>query len=256
MNPWSGILSATQFPAAWQAILHQRVRFYLLLPPEDRLQLQSYIRWFIASKQFEGCEGLVITDEIRVSIAAQACLLLLHRDTPCYHRLHLIRIYPRDCFPVSSHSNMRGECWQIGVILLAWYSVRDGAADPSDGDNVVLHEFAHLLDYEDGDSDGTPLLSRQMDPTATATARAEWKQTLSLEYGAFCAEISRGTKTVLDPYGATDPSEFFAVATETFFEKPNALRQKHPHLYTALRNFYNQDPAAWSTNPIHSTSCS
>ena len=80
----------------------------------------------------------------------------------------------------------------------------------------------------------------------TAPAPTDWKQTLAREYDAFCAEINSGAKTVLDPYAATDHSEFFAVATETFFEKPNALRQKHPHLYTTLRNFYNQDPAAWS----------
>jgi MtfA peptidase len=244
VKTWSEILGAAEFPAHWEEILQQRVRFYQFLKEADRRELKSYIRWFIASKQFEGCEGLVITDEIRVTVAAQACLLLLHRETPCYERLRLIRIYPGTQFAVSSTKALSGECWQLGIILLAWDSVRAGAADPFDGDNLVLHEFAHQLDHEDGTSDGTPLLGRGM--SDALGAYASWTRMLSKEYEDFRADLQTGTKTVMDSYGATDPAEFFAVATECFFEKPIQVRKKHPELYAALRDFYKQDPATWA----------
>lgn len=245
VKTWSEILAAAEFPAQWEEILQQRVRFYRFLGQEDRRELRSYIRWFIVSKQFEACEGLVITDEIRVTVAAQACLLLLHRETPCYERLWLIRIYPGEQFAVASQKSLSGECWQQGIILLAWDSVRAGAANPFDGNNLVLHEFAHQLDYEDGESDGTPLLNRGMTSTDAVGAYASWARMLSKEYDDFRLDIERGIKTVMDPYGSTDPAEFFAVATECFFEKPIQVRKKHPVLYAALKEFYKQDPAAW-----------
>jgi Mlc titration factor MtfA (ptsG expression regulator) len=154
------ILGATEFPPLWEQILDQRVPIYRLLPEPDRRELRSYIRWFIGSKQFEGCDGLVITDEIRVIVAAQACLLLLHRQTPCYERLRLIRVYPHERFAQTCGETLSGESWQHGVVVLAWNSVRGGAANPCDGDNVVLHEFAHQLDQEEGECDGTPRLGR------------------------------------------------------------------------------------------------
>jgi MtfA peptidase len=251
---WSEILGAAEFPAQWEEILQQRVRFYQFLGEEDRRELKSYICWFIASKQFEGCEGLIITDEIRVTVAAQACLLLLHRKTPCYERLRLIRVYPGDQFAVSSEKSLSGECWQQGIILLSWDSVRAGAANPFDGDNLVLHEFAHQLDNEDGNSDGTPLVGRGMTPSDAAGAYASWARMLSKEYKDFRVEVERGTKTVMDSYGATDPAEFFAVATECFFEKPMRTHEKHPKLYAALKEFYKQDPAAWATDRVRDNS--
>ncbi len=261
MNPWSEILSSREFPSSWEEILQRRVRFYQFLPEGDRRELKSYIRWFIASKHFEGCEGLVITDDIRVTVAAQACLLLLHRETPCYERLRLIRIYPGAQFAVSSINTALGECWQQGIILLAWDSVRGGAANPCDGDNLVLHEFAHQLNHEDGKSDGAPLLGRGMPATDAAGACASWAKVFSKEYADFCLDIRNGTPTVMDSYAATDPAEFFAVATECFFEKPKQLSRKHPDLYSALKQFYRQDPAAWrfscpgaNTNETNTTS--
>jgi Mlc titration factor MtfA (ptsG expression regulator) len=245
MNPWSEILSSPEFPAPWEEILQQRVRFYQFLPEVDRCELKSYIRWFIASKQFEGCDGLVITDEIRVTVAAQACLLLLHRETPCYQGLRLIRIYPGAQFAVSSINAAQGECWQQGIILLAWDSVRGGAANPSDGDNLVFHEFAHQLDHEDDQSDGTPLLNGNMSSTDALGATASWARIFSKEYEDFCRDTKSGADTVMDSYGATNRAEFFAVATECFFEKPNQLFKKHPDLYTALKDFYRQDPTTW-----------
>ena len=168
MNNGFDIPGATEFPALWEEILERRVPIYRLLPESDRRELRSYLRWFIGSKQFEGCGGLVITDEIRVTVAAHACLLLLHRQTPCYERLRLIRVYPDGCFAQNSAEIASGESWQHGVVVLAWDSVRGGAANPFDGDNVVLHEFAHQLDQEEGECDGTPRLGRDMTPVEAA----------------------------------------------------------------------------------------
>lgn len=249
MNNWLEDLRASEFPALWEEILQQRLPVCRFLSESDRRELRSYIRWFVGSKQFEGCAGLVITDEIRVTVAAQACLLLLHRETPCYERLHSIRVYPGNYFAQSSTRAAAGESWQNGVVMLAWDSVRGGAANPFDGDNVVLHEFAHQLDQEDGQADGTPLLGRGMAPAEQAGVYTSWARMLSREYEELRREIETGGKTVMDSYGGHDPAEFFAVATECFFEKPKQLCKRHPDLYAALKGFYRQDPAAWSFDP-------
>ena len=245
MNNWFETLGKNEFPALWEEMLQQRLPIYRSLSESDRRELRSYIRWFVGSKQFEGCAGLVITDEIRVLVAAQACLLLLHRETPCYERLRLIRVYPGTDFPLSSTDTASGESWQNGVVLLAWDSVRGGAADPFDGENVVLHEFAHQLDQEDGQADGTPLLGRGMAPAGQAGVYASWARMLSKEYEEFRRSIEKGGETVMDSYGGCSQVEFFAVATECFFEKPKQLCKRHPELYAALKGFYRQDPAAW-----------
>jgi MtfA peptidase len=249
VNNWFDILGATEFPAHWEEILQQRVPIYRLLPESDRRELRSYIRWFVGSKPFEGCAGLVITDEIRVTVAAQACVLLLHRETPCYERLRLIRVYPGIQFARSSTATASGESWQHGVVLLAWDSVRGGAANPFDGENVVLHEFAHQLDQEDGQADGTPLLGRGVAPAEQAGVYTSWARMLSKEYEELRRSIEAGGKTVMDSYGGCNQVEFFAVATECFFEKPEQLRERHSDLYAALKQFYRQDPAAWSFDP-------
>jgi Mlc titration factor MtfA (ptsG expression regulator) len=250
MNTWHDTFGPSDFPVAWEDILQQRVPLYRFLSESDRRELRAYIRWFLGSKDFEGCAGLVITDEIRVVVAAQACLLLLHRETPCYERVRLIRVYPGTAFAQGSTDSASGESWQHGVVLLAWDSVRAGAANPFDGDNVVLHEFAHQLDQEDGQIDGTPRLARGMGPPQQAGIYTAWARMLSKEYQDFRLDVEKGSKTVMDPYGAGDPVEFFAVATECFFEKPKPLCKRHPELYAALKQFYGQDPAAW---PIESS---
>jgi Uncharacterized protein conserved in bacteria len=249
MNNWFEILGATDFPARWKEILERRVPIYRLLPEPDRHELRAYIQWFIGSKEFEGCGGLVITDEIRVTVAAQACLLLLHRQTPCYERLRLIRVYPDICFSSKSFAETAsGESWRHGVVLLAWDSVRGGTANPFDGDNVVLHEFAHQLDQEEGELDGIPRLGRGMSPADAAWVYTSWARMLTEEYKDFRLAVEQGGKTVMDSYGASNPAEFFAVATECFFEKPKQLCKKHPELYAALKQFYRQNPAAWVTD--------
>jgi Mlc titration factor MtfA (ptsG expression regulator) len=249
MKNWFEFLGVNEFPTNWEEILLQRVPIYRLLPEPDRRELRSYIRWFVASKRFEGCAGLIITDEIRVTVAAQACLLLLHRETSCYERLRLIRVYPGAHFALSSTDIASGESWQHGVVLLAWDSVRGGAANPFDGDNVVLHEFAHQLDQEDGQADGIPLLGRGMAPAKQAGMYTSWAKMLSAEYDELKRSIEKGNETVMDSYGGCNPAEFFAVATECFFEKPKQLLAKHPALYAELKQFYGQNPAAWSCEP-------
>jgi len=252
VSNWQDTFGASEFPALWEEILQKRFPLYAFLSESDRRELRAYIRWFVGSKEFEGCAGLIITDEIRVLVAAQACLLLLHRETPCYERLRLIRVYPGRHFATSSTDTALGESWHLGVVALAWDSVRGGAANPFDGHNVVMHEFAHQLDEEDGKADGTPLLGRGMAPAEVPGVYAAWARTLSKEYEEFKRSIEAGDATVMDSYGGCDEAEFFAVATECFFEKPKQLCKKHPELYAALRRFYKQDPAAWLFDPPES----
>jgi Mlc titration factor MtfA (ptsG expression regulator) len=241
-------LRAQPFPPEWLKILEKNCPFYGRLSEADRRGLRGLIQVFVAEKNFEGCGGLAMTDEIKVTIAAQACLLLLHRETDIYPRLYSILVYPSAYvakslrpigggFVLEGEEGRLGEAWKDGAVVLSWDDVLSGAADPRDGHNVVLHEFAHQLDHEDGVADGAPIL-------ACRSHYVAWARVLGAEYEQLRADARRGRKSVLDKYGATEPAEFFAVATECFFEKPEQLRKKHPELYDELREFYRQDPAA------------
>jgi Mlc titration factor MtfA (ptsG expression regulator) len=208
----------------------------------------GHIQIFLAEKQFEGCGGLRITDEIRVTIAAQACILLLHRRTDYFPKLVSILVYPstyvvRGGRPiggglVTDDPEARlGESWEAGVVVLVWDSVRAGAGDIHDGHNVVLHEFAHQLDQESGAGNGAPILPRR-------SMYVAWARVLGHDFDQLVRDTERDHRTLIDQYGATNPAEFFAVATETFFEKPRQLRSQYPALYGQLQQFYRQDPAA------------
>jgi hypothetical protein len=239
------------FPRAFRAVLERNFALYGRLPEADRGELERLIQVFMAEKRFEGCGGLEVTDEIRVVIAAQACLLLLHRDTDVYPRLVTILVYPsayvarvteRVGYGVVAEGEMGrlGEAWQTGVVVLSWDHAQAGAADVHDGRNVTLHEFAHQLDQEDGASDGAPVLPRR-------SMYVAWARVLGDEYAALRRDAESGAPTLLNPYGATNPAEFFAVATETFFQMPGALKRRHPALYGELQRFYRQDPLSWSS---------
>lgn len=233
---------AQPFLEQWKVVLRQNVPVYGRLSPAEQQQLRSLIQQFLYDKSFEGCGGLELTDEIRVTIAGQACLLLLNRPVSCYPKLSSVLVYPstyvaRD--PNGDESVRLGESWQTGAVVLAWDSARRGAANFADGRNVVLHEFAHQLDQEDGSGDGAPILG-------SASSYAPWAQVFSKEFVRHCERVARGKKTVLDDYGATNPAEFFAVATETFFEKPRQLSTHHYTLYAELRAFYRVDPLNWT----------
>lgn len=231
-------------PDEWRPILAANVPMYEHLPERARAELDGHIQVFLSEKNFEACGGLELTDEIRVTVAAQACFLLLSGKCNYYPRLQSILIYPSTYVAPSEHmdgagdSSRLGESWTTGAVVLAWDATRRGGMDMKDGHNVVLHEFAHQLDQEDGSADGAPKLER-------LSRYAPWARVLSKEYYALQKRAGRGKKSVMDNYGATDPAEFFAVATETFFEKPSQMRKKHPELYEELAEYYELDPVEW-----------
>lgn len=245
------------FPSDWRDLLRQRYPLYHRLPPADRRELEGHIQVFLAEKRFEGCGGQVITDEVRVLIAAQACLLLLHRETDCYPRLHSILVYPssyvartwhleKDGWTITEGSQWRGgESWAHGTVVLAWDSAFAGAVELDKDRNLVLHEFAHQLDEEDGRADGAPLLSGS-NHWQIHHRYQTWARVLNAEFQQLRQAAEDGRETVLDTYGAKNPAEFFAVATECFFEKPGRLRERHPALYAELKEFYRQDPLLYA----------
>ncbi|MEP7380732.1 MAG: M90 family metallopeptidase [Gemmatimonadota bacterium] len=241
-------LRQTALPAEWQAIIDRNVPYTARLSAADRDELAGDVQVFLAEKSFEGCAGLEMTDEIRVTIAAQACILLLHRETDYFAKLVSILVYPSTyVVPGGQHVGdgmisvdeeaRLGESWISGVVVLVWDSVLAGARDMHDGQNVVLHEFAHQLDQEDGASDGAPILPRHSRYVA-------WARVLGRDFDALVETTRHRHRGVIDRYGARNPAEFFAVATETFFEKPRQLKAKHPELYEQLQQYYRQDPLA------------
>jgi len=242
-------LLVTPFPAAWEEIIRRNVPLYTRLPGSLKHQLHGRIQVLLAEKNFEGCGGLEMTDEIRVTIAAQAGILLLNRKPRYYPGLDSILVYPStflsdnmqylgDHAYIESPSAHLGESWRRGALVLAWDSVKRGALDVRDGQNVVFHEFAHQLDQENGAADGAPVLER-------SSLYAPWARILHKEYERLQSTVRSGVKTVMDEYGATSPAEFFAVATETFFEKAHAMQRRHPELYEALKGYYKLDPVEW-----------
>ena len=238
-------LRAQPCPPSWLAILEKNVPYYAKLPAEDRKELEGHLQVFVTEKNFEGCGGLEMTEEIKVTIAAQACILLLHREPHYYPGLYSILVYPH-AFVVRNHQELApgyrleteqvhlGESWRQGSVILSWDDVQAGTADIHDGHNVVFHEFAHQLDTEDGQADGAPLLPRR-------SMYIAWARVLSHEYERLCDDKQHGRHSLLDQYGATNAAEFFAVATECFFEKPLQMQAKHPELYEELKMFYQQD---------------
>ncbi len=242
-------LRSAPFPEEWERILIARLRLYPHIPDRIRKELRGHILIFLAEKRFFGCGGLEITDAMRVLIAAQACLLILNRQTDYYRKLRSILVYPSafivnreivdEAGVLTSWREPRiGESWEVGRVIISWDEVEPGARDCHRGGNVVLHEFAHQLDEEDGITDGTPVLD--------SGARYEvWAQVLGAEYRALRESVTRGQATLIDPYGAEDAGEFFASATECFFAQPGALCEQHPTLYATLRDYYRVDPALW-----------
>ncbi len=240
-------LSVQPFPAAWEQIIHRNVPICRCLHPDERQRLEDVIKVFIAEKHFEGCAGLTITDEIKVTIAAQACLLLLNLHHDYYERLVSILVYP-ESFTVEQEERGPASTVEVanravmglssskGAVVLSSPDTIDGARNPKDGVNVVFHEFAHQLDQLDGAMDGAPSLE------SAATYR-EWAQVLGSEYKRLQENVATGTPSLISEYGAAKPAEFFAVVTELFFEKPVELQQEHPTLYEEFRLYFHQDPA-------------
>jgi MtfA peptidase len=260
-------IRARPFPAEWRDILKRRVPYVRAMPADLQLQLKAHIQVFLAEKAFIGCDGLEITDEIRVTIAAQACLLILNRPSFYYPELRQILVYPSSFVVKREHTDgagikhagrqvLAGESWSTGQVILSWHDTLEGAAVPDDGDNVVIHEFAHQLDQEKGAANGAPALARR-------SHYPGWSQVLNAEYRALQARIrfrheparysaSEGIvqeqvqdEPLFSDYGATDPAEFFAVVSEVFFERPARMAQEHSALYQELARFYRLDPLSW-----------
>ncbi len=219
------------------------------MPLAEQEQLQTLIKVFLADKDFYGCAGQEIDDDIRVTIAAQACLLVLNQGRTPYPELDSILVYPstfvatRDVadelgLVSTNHIAMLGESWSQGKVVLAWDNVEHGVLNLQDGHNVVLHEFAHQLDHESGSSNGAPVLS-------TRGAYKSWAHVFSEEFEELQDDAAHGRHSLLDHYGATNPAEFFAVATETFFERPKEMAAYHQELYQQLKDYYRLDPREW-----------
>jgi hypothetical protein len=226
-------------------IIEKNVPLYSRLPIDLQKQLEGLVNIFIAEKRFEGCGGQEITDEVKVTIAAQACMLILNRKTKFFPKLKTVIVYPETYIAknqgqLAPHARL-GESWQNGPVVLAWNSVTGGAQNIHDGKNVVFHEFSHRLDQEDGSADGAPILENR-------SSYATWAKVLGAEFDVLRGKAKKYRKSVLNRYGATHPAEFFAVATEAFFEKPRQMKKKHPELYEELRSYYKLDPLDWQLN--------
>lgn len=241
---------AEPFPERFHRLLRRRVPCASLLSDAELTKLEALVRIFNSEKTFEGAGGLELDEEMRVVIAARACLLLLWRvelDGPLYPDLETVLVYPstyrakvqrREGYVVVDGEQTRlGESWERGVVVLSWDAVVSGAADPSDGHDVVLHEFAHQLDAQDGAMDGTPELD-------DLNRYAVWSRVAGAEYAALVDAVEHHRKTSIDAYGATNAPEFFAVVVEQFFEQPRALERGHSALYRELAAFFRFDPVA------------
>ncbi|MGD8862994.1 MAG: zinc-dependent peptidase [Myxococcales bacterium] len=242
------------FPETWREIMRRQVGHVQYLSPDETKHLEDLVQVFLAEKHMEGCGGLKLTDEIRITVAANACILLLGLSHDMYRRVDSILVYPTTVraperepgvFEVPMQAAdprhpLLGEAHTQGPVIIVWDAARRGSRHPRSGHNVVFHEFAHKLDMLDGEVDGTPPLR------GTARLR-RWAEVCSRVYLELRERAERGERTLIDHYGAHSEAEFFAVATETFFERGRELQQRHPELYDVLKDFYRQDPAARMT---------
>lgn len=242
---------AAPFPESWNELIRCNVMHDQYLTREQQQRLRQMVQVFVAEKNWEGCGGLTLTDEIRVTIAAQACLLVVGmEDYLFFDHVLSILVYPTGYVAQGTHISRAGlvleggqprlgEAWWRGPVILSWSDARSGGRMEAPGHNLVLHEFAHQLDMMNGRiCDGTPLLK-------TAGQVERWVFVLEPEFNRLVDQCRRGHRGFLDCYGATNPAEFFAVITETFFERSEALRMHLPDAYNVLRDFYRLDPAEW-----------
>jgi len=251
--PWSKThhrreLLAQPFSVSWLGYLSANVALYRSLSNAEQQKLGDITRVIIAEKSWEGCGGLALTEEMQVAIAAQAALLVLGFEDEYYPNVETILVYPQGFLVTVRRPGPRGvvaeqvvpyagEAALRGPVVISWADARRGGREAGDGRNVVLHEFAHKLDMRDGAADGAPYLR-------DGAQIEEWARVMSAEYQALVAATQAGEPTLLDAYGATNAAEFFAVATECFFELPRQMQGEHPDLYAVLRGYYRQDPAA------------
>lgn len=231
----------------WQRTLVQ-YPFLQLSDAHDRSRLRRLSTLFLGEKEFHGAAGFEISDQVAVAVAAQACLLILHLGLDHYHGfvgivMHADQVLARreemdeDGLVHEFDELLAGEAMEGGPVMLCWADVQQAGGDAGPAYNVVMHEFAHVLDMADGQADGVPLLPGSV-------PRARWVQTMQAEHQTFCQWVEAGRETSIDPYGAEGLDEFFAVAVEAFFVTPQALRAEQPRLYALLVEYFGQDPAA------------
>jgi Mlc titration factor MtfA (ptsG expression regulator) len=245
-------LLSQEIPEEWREILRKDFPRYRALPDDVRKSLEGHIQVLMAEKHFEPCGSLDLVDpSMKLLISAQAALLLVRlRKHGFYRKLKSILVYPtafhdsgRRRFDLSEekdNSRVLGESWSTGSVILSWESVLAGARNADDGMNVTIHEFAHQLDQDDGVADGVPILRNK-------TAYQTWAKIFLRNYEELTKEVEsgKGHRSLIDPYGATNPAEFFAVASETFYEEARQLKKEQPDLYGQLEAFYGVDPATW-----------
>ncbi len=242
-------IAAQAFPDEWLEILVSGAPVYNRLSSADKLELRRHIQIFMAEKTFEPCRGFKLTDWSRIIIAAYACVLLLHRRTDYYPGLYTILVYP-DAFIATDREELpngviaeedevlSGQSWHRGTVILSWADVEADIADMRDGRNVIFHEFAHQIDSSGGKGDDSPVLKNNK-------SFAAWAEVLYEHYLELKEAAEFYKPCLLDEYGAESPEEFFAVATEFFFEKPIEMNSIHPELYDELAKFYQQNPSQW-----------
>jgi Mlc titration factor MtfA (ptsG expression regulator) len=241
-------LLAQPFPDAWRETLNANVRHYLPLSSAEQSRVHDYVRIFVAEKNWEGCGGQEMTDEVRVTIAGLVAIFMLGFPDEYFDHVLSILVYPNAYLApgktvtesgviLEGESARLGEAWYRGPVILSWSDVLAGARQERHGRNVVFHEFAHQLDMLNGRvTDGTP-------PMESAEQLQRWNHVMAESYKHLVDACRNGDETLFDCYGATNLSEFFAVATEYFFERPLPFRERRPQLYEVLLDFYRQDPA-------------
>lgn len=222
--------------------LTQDFPMYARLPVNLQLELEGLIHVFNSEKAYAPCGGLEeVTPHMQRVIAAQACLMLINIHHDLYPKLRTISVYPDAYIAIGQNgeeSVRLGESWSTGSVVLSWASVLAGGKNQQDAHNVTIHEFAHQLDQEDGAGDGVPILEK-------GSFYKNWTTTMKPEFELLVKKSNKNKPTVMDNYGATNPAEFFAVATETFYEKPKQLQQDHTELYDLLKEYYKVDPLTW-----------
>lgn len=236
-------------PDHWESILEANVWQFTAMPLDERGRLLDVTRILVAEKYWEGCGGLVLNDEIRVTIAGHAALLLIGWHDRYFDRLKSILVYP-DTYVVPETKHLPGgiveettgvrlgEAWHQGPVILSWANVNRAGREQEPGRNVVLHEFAHVLDTGDDQFNGTP-------PLDSDDQYDTWRDVMTAEFHRLRRAARHGVPTLLDQYGTESEAEFFAVATESFFEEPGELAERHTRLYNLLRDYFGQDPARW-----------
>lgn len=241
-------LLSQPFSDDWLRMLEAHVAPYRLLSTEQQSRLRDYVRVFIAEKNWEGCNGLTLTDEMRVTIAGYACLMLLGLEHDYFSHVLSVLVYPTGFrapmrkqlagVVLEGEVALDGEAVYRGTVILSWREIEDDVRHPWDGENLIVHEFAHQLDMLNRQIDGTP-------PLHSRDQAERWHEVMTEEFNRLIGDTRRGRPTLINAYGTTNEAEFFAVTTECFFDAPWELREEHPKLYALLQEYYGQDPATW-----------